>query len=313
MSNLIVSPSPHLHSGNSLEKIMVDIMIALLPCVGFAIYLFGIAAIKVIIISMISAVLWEVFFQVITRRPIKIKDLTSLCYGLIFAMVLPPTLPWWIILVGTFFLVLLGKEIYGGYGTNPFNGVLISWVILKMSFPDYMGKWIVPLQDIATSKTPLEVFKSEGIDFVHHYFSYSNMFWGFVPGFMGQISGAAIIAGGLYLILRKRINWRIPVSYILGLFIFSGIFWLLGSSSFGDPIFHLLSGGALFVAFFLATDIPSTPVTPQGMVLFGLFAGMLTVIIRVWGTWTFGAYYAVLIISLITPFLDKITPEPYGR
>jgi len=313
MNNLTVSPLPHIHSGNSLQNIMIDHIVALAPPVLFAIYLFKIVAVKIMVLAVVSAVCWEVFFQAITKREIKIYDLTSVYYGLLFSMLLPPTLPWWVILIGTFFMILLGKETYGGYGTNPFNGVLISWVILQISFPDFMNKWIVPLKDASTKLTPLEVFKTQGIDFVHTYFTYKQIFLGYVPGFIGQISGLCLIIGGSYLIIRRRINWRIPISFLFGVFLFSGIFWALGSTSFGDPIFHLISGGTLLAAFFLATDMPSSPVTPQGMVLFGLLAGMLTVVIRVWGSWVFGAYYSVLIISLITPFLDKISPEPYGR
>ena len=313
MNNLVVSPIPHLHSGNSLKSIMIDHIIALLPATFFAIYLFKLAALKIVLLSVISAVLWEIFFQKITKRELMIHDLTSVYYGLLFSMLLPPTLPWWIVIIGTFFMVLLGKEVYGGYGANPFNGALISWVILKISFPDFMGKWINPVKDVATNLTPLEIFKTQGIEYVHHYFSYKDMFLGLRCGFMGQISFLCLVLGGIYLLARKRINWRLPISYLSGVFFFSLICWAIGSTSFGDPIFHLLAGGTALTAFFLATDMPSTPVSPQGMVIFGLLGGVLTVVIRLWGSWTFGAYYAVLITTLITPFLDKILPEPYGR
>ncbi|GAB6887106.1 RnfABCDGE type electron transport complex subunit D [Desulfothermus okinawensis JCM 13304] len=313
MNNLVVSPVPHLHSGNSLQNIMLDHIIALIPATFFAIYLFKLAALKVVFISVLSAVGWEALLQKLTNRDIVISDLTSVYYGLLFAMLLPPTLPWWIVIIGTFLMVLLGKEVYGGYGANPFNGALISWVILKISFPDFMGKWINPIKGLTTDLTPIEVFKTQGIEYVHHYFSYKNMFLGFRSGFMGQVSVICLLIGGIYLLARKRINWRIPVAYLVGVFLFSFIFWGIGSTSFGDPIFHLLAGGTFISAFFLATDMPSSPVSPQGMLLFGFFCGVLTVVVRLWGSWTFGAYYSVLIVSLITPFLDKILPEPYGR
>ncbi len=133
-------------------------------------------------------------------------------------MLLPPTLPWWIVIIGTFLMVLLGKEVYGGYGANPFNGALISWVILKISFPDFMGKWINPIKGLTTDLTPIEVFKTQGIEYVHHYFSYKNMFLGFRSGFMGQVSVICLLIGGIYLLARKRINWRIPVAYLVGVF-----------------------------------------------------------------------------------------------
>ncbi len=313
MSNLIVSPVPHIHSKNSVKAIMGDYILALIPAALFSVYLFKFAALKIIIISILSSVGWEVFFRKITNRDSTIDDLTAVYYGLLFAMVLPPTLPWWTILIGTFFMILLGKEVYGGFGANPFNGALISWVILKISFPSYMEKWIVPIKDFPTDLTPLQVFKIQGIEFVHNYFSYKQMFLGIVPGFMGQVSALALLIGGIYLIAKKRVNWRLPVSFLLGVFLTSFLLWALGSTKFGDPIFHLICGGTFIAAFFLITDIPSSPVTPQGMFLYGFLGGMLTVIIRVFGHWTFGSYYAILIMSLFTPFLDKIVPQPYGR
>jgi len=210
-------------------------------------------------------------------------------------------------------MILLGKEIFGGYGSNPFNCVLIAWVALQLSYPDYMSQWIIPLADPATTSTPMEVFTSQGPAYVREYFSYLDLFLGRTAGFSGQVSALMLLIGGGYLLWRKTINWRIPISYLAGVFLFAGVFWLLGTGGYGDPIFHLLAGGTMISAFFLATDLPSTPTTPQGMILFGLGAGILTVTIRTWGAWTFGAFYAVLIFNMFTPFLDKIAPEVYGR
>ena len=309
---LTVSPSPHVHSGNSLKALMQDFILALLPAFLFAIYIFGADVIKVALLAVVSAVFWEGLTQRLSGRKLEIFNLNAVFSGFLLAMILPPGVPWWTVLVGTLMMIVLGKEVYGGYGSNPFNCVLIAWVILQLSFPDYMAQWI-PLQGSAAS-TPMEIFKGQGPEFVWQQFSHLDLFLGLTPGFSGQVSALLLLLGGAYLMWRRIINWRIPVSYLAGVFLFAGLFWLLGTQPYyADPLFHLLAGGTMISAFFLATDLPSSPTTPQGMVLFGLGAGILTVLIRTWGEWTFGAFYAVLIFNMFTPFLDKIAPEVYGR
>lgn len=308
---MIVSPGPHIHSGNSVSKIMLDFIIALIPIVVFGTYLFGLDVLRVAAIAISSAVIWEILCQKATKRPLAIKDLSAVTSGLILAMLLPPTIPWWAIVIGTLIMIIIGKEVYGGLGTNPFNGPLIAWVILKISYPDFMQDWIVPLGS-PCKLAPMEILKQQGPSFAKAL-SYKTLLLGTVPGFIGQGSALLLLTGGCYLIFKNTINWRLPISYLAGVFFFSAIFWVVSPNLFADPIFHLLAGGTFFVAFFLATDLTSTPVTNQGMIFFGLGAGILTVIIRDWGALTFGAYYAVLIFSLATPFLDKLVPEVYGR
>lgn len=311
---LVVSPQPHIHSGRTLPQMMQMTMLALIPAMIFSVYLFGFDALRVIIISMGSALGWEYLIQKLSKRSLRIQDLTGLASGLILAMLLPPSLPWWMILIGTLIMIVLGKEVFGCYGTNPFNGVLIAWVVLKMSYPDFMLDWDPVAANPELVATPMEIFKNQGISFVRDSFSFADLFFGTTAGPLGQGSALCLLLGGGYLVYTKVISWRIPVSYLAGVFIFSGIFWALqiGSGN-ADPFFHLFAGGTVIAAFFLATDQPSSPTTPDGMILFGLLAGILTVIIRNWGGWTFGAFYAVLIMSMFTPFLDKIAPEIYGR
>ena len=311
---LVVSPHPHVHSGRTLTGSMQQIMIALIPAVIFGVYLFGFDALRVIIISMGSAVGWEYLIRTFSKRPHQLADLTALSSGLIFAMLLPASIPWWTILIGTLIMISLGKEVFGGFGTNPFNGVLIAWVVLKMSYPDYMLDWPAIAMNTEMATTPMEVFKGQGPSFVRHYFSLADLFFGTTPGPIGQSSAFCLLLGGGYLLYKRVFDWRIPLSYLGGVFLFSGFFWALqiGSDN-ADPLFHLFAGGTMLAAFFLATDPPSTPTTPDGMILFGLLAGVLTAIIRMWGIWPFGACYAVLIMTMFTPFLDKIAPEVYGR
>mgnify|MGYP006285900739 CR=1 FL=1 len=313
-ARLVVSPHPHIHSGRTLPQMMQYMMLALIPVIIFSVYLFGFDALRVIVIAMGSAVGWEALIRKITNRPLQINDLTALSSGLILALLLPPTIPWWIILLGTLIMILLGKEVFGCFGTNPFNGVLIAWVVLKMSYPDFMLDWLPVAMNPEITSTPMELFKNQGPSFVAQYFSSADLFFGTTTGPLGLGSAFLLLLGGGYLIYKRVINWRIPVSYLAAIFVFSGVFWALQIGSGNeDPLFHVLAGGSMIAAFFLATDPPSSPTTPDGMILFGILAGILTVIIRMWGVWTFGAFYSVLITSMFTPFLDKIAPVVYGR
>ncbi len=309
---LTVSPAPHIHSRKTLTNLMLDFIIALLPAFAYGIYVFGVSTVKVVLIAIVSSVIWEVLFQKATGRDLTYKDLSSFASGFIFAMLLPPSAPWWMILLGTLLMIGLGREVYGGYGTNPFNGVLIAWVILRLSFPSYMFDWIVPV-GCNVKLSPMQILKTQGPGFVYDYYSLRDLLIGKKVGFIGCVSPLMVLLGGIYLLIRKTINWRIPISFLFGVTIFSFLCWFISAGKYIDPLFHLLAGGTMLGAFFLATDYPSTPVTRQGMLIFGFAAGVLSVIIRTWGHWTFGVYYSILIASLATPFLDKLTPQPYGR
>ncbi|MFH1673825.1 MAG: RnfABCDGE type electron transport complex subunit D [Pseudomonadota bacterium] len=310
---LIVSAVPHVHGGNSIQKIMMNILIALVPAMVIGVYFFGVDTIRVVVIAMASAVAWEAILQKIMGRPIAISNLSGAVSGLILAMLLPPTAPWWMICTGTFVMILLGKEVYGGLGNNPFNGVLIAWVVLQMSYPDHMMYWVAPPGDFMTEATPLEVLKFEGVESIAEYFSTSGLLIGNTTGFIGEVSALMLLIGGAYLLIRKVVSWRIPVSFLAGIILFSGLFWLTNSEEYASPLFHLLAGGSIMAAFFLATDMTSSPVTPAGMLIYGFLCGVLTVVIRLWGAWADGAYYAVFIISILTPLLDKIKSKVYGR
>jgi electron transport complex protein RnfD len=292
---------------------MLEFMIALIPAVLYAIYFFGPQVVYVLAIAIISAIAWEGLLQKATGQSLSINDLSAASSGLILAMLLPPAAPWWLILVGTLVMVVLGKQVFGGLGSTPFNAVLLAWVVLKISFPDYMQDWLLPAFEPGTALAPMQVFKDQGPAFVREYYSYADLFLGRTPGYLGQVSVLMLLLGGVYLLARRVISWRLPIPYLVGVFLFSALFWGINPTAYADPAFHLLAGGTFLAAFFLATDMPSTPVSPLGMIFFGLAAGVLTVIIRTWGEWPFGAFYAVFIMNLATPFLDKITPEVFGR
>lgn len=311
---LVVTATPHIHSGNSVQKMTLSIIIALLPAVAMGWYLYGFGALKVIAISVVSAVIWEAIFQKMMGREITVSDLSAVVTGLIFAMMLPPKLPWWIIIIGTLVMILLGKEIYGGLGCNPFNGVLVAYVALQLSYPQQMIAWAVPPGDLMTEFPPLQVLRDEGVSSLGMYFTNKDLFLGtLMVGTIGEVSKLALLLGGIFLIIRRTISWYIPVSFLLGMAVFSSLFWLANSEQYASPVFHLLAGGGLLAAFFLATDSTTSPVTKAGMIIYGLLCGVLAMVIRMWSQWTDGAYFAVFVISMLTPLLDKIKPKVYGR
>jgi electron transport complex protein RnfD len=310
---LVVSATPHIHSGNSVQKMMLNIIIALLPAVAIGIYFYGMGALVVAAVSVVSAVAWEAILQKILGRQFAISDLTAVASGLIFAAILPPTLPWWMITIATLIMILLGKEIYGGLGNNPFNGVLVAYVALKISYPEAMTTWTPPAGDIMTELPPLQVLRDEGVGVIWEYFTLKDLIIGKVAGTVGEGCKIALLIGGLFLLIRRNFSWHIPVSFLAGIVILSGLMWASNAEKYASPVFHLLVGGSFLAAFFLATDTTTSPITPVAKLLYGLLAGLLTVVIRTWAQWEDGAYFAVFMVSTLTPLLDKIRPRVYGR
>jgi Na+-translocating ferredoxin:NAD+ oxidoreductase subunit D len=312
---LVASSWPHIHSGNSVQNMMLTLIIALLPAVAAAYLVFGMDTLKVVAIAMASAVFWDAVLTKLFNRSLSLEDLSAAAYGLVFAMLLPVTIPWWIIVLGTLLMMLLGKHVYGGLGCNPFNGVLIAYVALLLSYPGHMGNWPMPTSDMMmTQYPPLVELKENGPYLLEDAFPLKELFLGstLVTGAIGEISKLALLLGGLFLILRRKISWIIPVSFLFGLTGFATIFWLMDSNTYAHPLFHLLAGGSLLTAFFLATDWPTSPVTKFGMVIFGISCGVLAMVIRSWSQWPEGTYFAVFIVSMLTPLFDKIRPKVFG-
>ena len=198
---------------------------------------------------------------------------------------------------------------------DQYNFELIAWVILQMSFRGEMAGWTYVAGELFSQSTPLEILKFEGLSSFldYSYYTTSDLFIGRTTGFIGEVSAIALLIGGVFLIVRRVISWHIPVGFIAGVVFLSGIFWLVNPDECADPIFHLLAGGVLLAAFFVATDMPSSPTTPIGMLTYGFLCGLLTIVIRLWGRWDDGAFYSVFIISMLTPLLDKFKPKVYGR
>jgi len=298
---LITTSSPHIHSGESISRIMFSVAIALLLPTFAGIYFFGFRALGLVIVTSIAAILTEVIFQRLRNKPITISDGSALVTGMLLALNLPPGLPYWMAVVGAVVAISLGKQIYGGLGANPFNPALIGRVFLMITFTGPMTTWINPV-DGTTGATPLALMKMEGIST-----DYVRLFFGNVGGSLGETSAFLIIIGGLYLIYKGYVDWRIPASYLGSVAILSVI---LGQ----DPIFHLLSGGLMLGAFFMATDMVTTPLSRLGKIIFGVGAGFLTVLIRFYGGYPEGVSFSILLMNAFTPLINRFTvPKIYGE
>ncbi|MFN3966572.1 MAG: RnfABCDGE type electron transport complex subunit D [Endomicrobiia bacterium] len=294
--NIIVTISPHIKSRNTVQKVMLDVIIACIPIVIASTYFYSTDAIKLIFTCVIFSCLSEFAFQKITKRKTTINDLSAVVTGLLLAFCLPPKLPLWIAAIGATFSITFGKQIFGGLGYNPFNPALIGRAFLQVSWPKEMGLWVSPFDGL-TSATPLTISKLNLSDKMPDFF---DMFLGNISGSLGEISKFSILLGALYLLLRNQIKLYIPLSYILSVTILAFIFN-------SDPLFHVLTGGLLLGAFFMATDPVTTPITKTGKIIFGIGCGSLTILIRIKGGFPEGVCYSILIMNMFTPLIDKIT------
>jgi electron transport complex protein RnfD len=309
-TNLIVSMSPHVRGSLSVERMMGGFLMALVPTAVVGVYLFGLRALVTVAISMGTAVAVEAAIETLTKREVTIYDLHALVIGLLTALILPPTAPWWLAMVGAGTAIILGKMVFGGLGTYPFNPPLVAWVVLKLSWPERMTGFIAPFTGERVL-TPLMAFKEDPALF----YSYDlwDLFLGNKAGAIGATCGLAIVIGGLVLILRGLIRWHIPVSFLLGVGLLALIMRMLNSDLYPPVGFHLAGGGVLLGALFLAPEPVTSPVTPRGMLVFGFLAGMLTMILRMWGADWDGAFYAILVMNAATPLFNYLTPRAYGR
>jgi electron transport complex protein RnfD len=331
MSMFVVSGSPHVHGTNSTRRIMLDVLVALFPATLVAFVVFGLGALKVVTLSIISCVFAEWFIQkFLIKGESTLGDLSAIVTGLLLGLNLPSTLPWYTIILGSFFAIGVAKMAFGGLGNNIFNPALVGRVFLLISFPAQMTIFAKPLEtskmfflngfrgmsqtavDAVTSATPLSALAEGGISAVSpNYFDY---FIGVMGGSLGEISALALLVGGIYLLIRKVINWRIPVIYILTVFVFTGILWLINPTQFANPLFHILTGGLMLGAIFMATDMVTSPMTKAGMVVFALGCGILTVIIRVFGSYPEGVSFAILIMNAFVPLINRgFRPKMYGK
>ncbi|MBU0763389.1 MAG: RnfABCDGE type electron transport complex subunit D [Bacteroidetes bacterium] len=324
---LTVAPSPHIAGKDSVKKIMYGVIIAMIPSLLVSIWYFGFDAIRVTLIAVASAVVFEWLIQrFIIKGKTTVSDGSAIITGMLLAFNVPGNLPWWIVLIGTFVAIGVGKMSFGGLGNNPFNPALVGRVFLLISFPVDMTSWPVPaplkfsFADAVTGATPLAILK-EGIkkgdsvaDLMSGMPSYIDYLTGQVGGSLGEISAVALIIGGVYMLIRKIITWHIPVSMIGSIVILTGIFWLIDPGQYADPVFHILTGGVMLGAIFMATDMVTSPMTPAGQLVFGMGIGIITVIIRIFGAYPEGVSFAILLMNAVVPLLNKaFVPKRFGE
>lgn len=301
--NLRISTAPHIRHGETTRSIMLQVLIALSPCVIAGVYRFGLSAALLLAVSMLTAVLAEYAWQTLGKQPVRINDFSALVTGLILGLNLPPTAPWWLAMIGSALAILLVKQLFGGLGDNFVNPAMAARAILLASWPVHMTKFIQPLNglvssvDAVSSATPLLM---PNVDLM-------QLFTGNVAGSIGEVSKMMILLGLVYLVLTKVISWRIPVCMLATTALMT---WVLG----GDPLRAVLTGGVLFGAVFMATDYTTTPMTAKGQIAFAVGAGLIVTIIRKFGAYPEGVTYAILLMNCITPLIDRsMRPKLYGQ
>ena len=329
MRKLIVSPAPHVHGNESTRKIMLDVIIALAPSMLVAVYFFGLSAIRLLLVSVLVCVALEYVVQkYLLRRQPTVSDLSAVVTGVLLALNLPPTAPWWIAVIGSVAAIGIAKMTFGGLGHNIFNPALVGRVFLLVSFPVIMTDWTVPQSifrpgvDAVSGATPLALVKEglaqgltvDQIMAANPDLTYGQMLFARTGGSAGEASALALIIGFVYLLARRVIRPHIPVSIILTVAVVSGIFWLADPSQYTDPVFNILTGGLLLGSIFMATDYVTSPMSSKGMVIYGVGIGLLTVLIRYFGSYPEGVSFAILIMNSIVPLLNKyIKPARFGK
>ncbi|MEE4255993.1 MAG: RnfABCDGE type electron transport complex subunit D [Bacteroidales bacterium] len=326
MSMLTVSGSPHVHGDSSVKKIMYQVVIAMVPAMLAWVYFFGLDALRVILISSLACMFFEWLIQkYLIRGPITITDGSALVTGVLLAFNVPSNIPTWILIIGAFIAIGMAKMSFGGLGKNPFNPALVGRIFLLISFPVQMTTWPEPralfgslpaYPDAMGGATPLAFIK-EGIKsstVPELMTKMPDMILDFIGYAGGEISAAALLLGAIYMLYKKVITWHIPFSYIGTVVIFTGILWLVDPNVYADPVFHILSGGLILGAFYMATDMVSSPVSTRAQIIFGIGCGLITILIRIWGSYPEGVAFAILIMNAFTPLLNRwMKPKRFGE
>lgn len=319
---LYLSSSPHIYAAQDTARIMRGVIYALLPACAVSVYFFGFPALLVLLICTAGCVGAEVVCQRIMGKEATWRDGSAALTGILLALNMPPSSPWWLALIGAMVAIVVGKQVYGGLGYNPFNPALVARVVLLSSFPVHMTTWTAPSPlgyggDAVTAATPLGEMKTavmltgelpQGLQDGAWNYLVGNM-----SGSLGEVSALALLLGGLYLLWQRIITWHTPVFYLGTVVVLSGIFWMIDPSRYPSPVFHLLTGGLMLGAIYMATDMVSSPVTVRGMMIFGTGCGLLTVLIRLFGGYPEGVSFAILLMNAATPLIDRYTkPKKFG-
>ena len=321
MDKLIVSPSPHLHTKTSTKSLMRDVVIALIPAVIVSVLFYGWSELLVLGVSVASCVLLE---YLITKYLLKggctICDWSAVITGVLLALNLPATTPWWVVLIGAVVAIGVAKMTFGGLGQNLFNPAIVGRVFLLISFPTYITDWTKPagfignaIADGYTGATPLGIAKEGGVAAIEGL-DYMDMLFFNIGGSAGELSAIALLLGFAYLLIRRVIKPYITLSILGTVAVFSGIFWTINPAEYTDPIFNLLTGGLLLGSIFMATDYVTSPMSNWGGVVFGVGIGLITMLIRYFGAYPEGVSFAILIMNSVVPLLNKwFHTKKYGR
>ena len=306
---LTVSPSPHIWDKKSVSRVMLDVILALIPAAVAATYFFGVRVLLIMGISVITAVFTEAIIQLIRKKSVTTSDLSAVVTGLLLSYTLPSTVPLWIPAIGSFAAIALVKQAFGGLGQNFMNPALTARAILFAAWPMHMIMYAIPGIDGMTTATPLAILKAGESELPSLWYA----FVGNIGGSLGETSALALLLGAAYLLFRRVINWRIPFAFIgtVGL-----LTWILGQEGLftGNGIYSIFLGGLILGAFFMATDYVSSPMTPKGKIIMGIGCGILTVVIRLYGGYPEGVTYAILIMNLLVPLIDRYTvPRVFGE
>jgi electron transport complex protein RnfD len=336
---LLLSVSPHIRTKTDVQVVMYSVVIALLPAMAWGVYAFGLRALWLTLASTASAIVTEAACQKLRGRPVTVSDGSAIITGILLAFNVPPEVPYWLVIVGTAFGIVVGKHVFGGLGYNIWNPALLGRAFLMASWPIHMTtKWVAPKLgtmsgiDAVTTATPLNVLKEaqrifadptsvpEAIEqarmSVLQLYSLKgllNLFWGNIGGCIGEVSVLFLLIGALFLFIRKIIDWRIPLTYVATVAVLGFVFG--GAKGFftGDVLFQVMSGGLILGAFYMATDMVTSPITHRGRIFFGIGCGVLTVIIRAFGGYPEGVSYSILLMNAAVPLIDHWTaPRKFG-
>ena len=320
---LIATSSPHIRAAENTRSIMLDVIVAMMPALLFAIWQFGFRALLLTAVSVVGCVFFEWLYRTLMKKPQSVNDLSAVVTGILLAFVSPVTIPYWMILIGDFFAIIVVKQLFGGIGKNFINPALAGRAALVASYAGPMTTWIDPAAntapvigstaDIITAATPLAYMKQGQFAELTAQYDLTDMLLGKIGGSMGEVSALLLILGGLYLIWRKVISWHTPVAYIATVAVLTFLFPQGDASNVQWMLYSVLGGGVMLGAFFMATDYSTSPVTKKGQLIFGIGCGLLTVFIRYFGSYNEGVCYSIMIMNLLVALIDKnVKPSRFG-
>ena len=324
---IIISASPHIHSARTSKKVMYDVLYALIPAFLVSIYVFGLSALIVTSVAVVSCILFEYIIQkYILKTAVTVSDGSALITGILLAFNLPSNLPIWMVIVGSLIAIGVAKLSFGGLGYNIFNPALVGRVFLLVSFPVQMTSWPTPVEnnlslvDAVTGETTLGIIK-EGLMYGETMSTLSaklpstiDLLLGITSGSVGEMSALALLLGGVFLLARKVITWHIPITVLATMAVMTGIFWLVDPEQYANPLIHVLSGGAILGAFYMATDLVTSPMTKKGMIIFAIGIGAITVVIRLFGAYPEGISFAIIIMNAFVPLINTyFKPRRFGN